>query len=591
MSEALHALHFQQPLWLALVLLPWLLHGWRRRRAASPRLTIFADAHLLPRLLVGRPGAAPSLVFALAFSLAALAAAGPYWSKAVTPAETRGVDLAVIVDISPSMAVADLAPTRLARVQRELRDFTRLLGGDRLALVVFSGNAYPALPLTGDRDAFLQFVDLLDPGLTTRPGSNLARAVEVAIRTLGASPRGSRAVLLISDGEFHDNELASAAAALRAEGLPLLALGAATAHGGPVPDAAGHFLRHDGEVVISRLDRTRLAEFAQTTGGAYTELAEDDGDWRALLAALRERTQAASRADTAVTADAVPLYAWPLAASLVLFLWAGAPRREALALVLLPLLIAPPPAAAAPWTESRAYEALQQGDFRAAQRLYGDATSYAGAMGAGAAAYRLEDYEAALAAFERAARRVPAGDARADALYNAGNALARLGRYADASARYQDALRLVPNFNKAALNLSLVNEFLDARRGRRPADDNNERAAGTGATRRDARDSASTGRGDDVRLPSSAAPAAAANPQQQTRAGAGAATPAQTPSATPPRDAELRRTLAQWRDARTPGGDAAEIEALRDNNAAFLRWRFQKDDFGPHVKMMEGKPW
>src|SRR3569833_1846775 len=104
------------------------------------------------------------------------------------------------------MRVAGLAQRWFERVKHELREFLALLGGDRLGLVVFSGNAYPVMQLTEDRDAILQFVDLLDPGLTEIPGSHLARAVEVAARMLEDSPRGSRAVLLVSDGEFHDME-------------------------------------------------------------------------------------------------------------------------------------------------------------------------------------------------------------------------------------------------------------------------------------------------------------------------------------------------------------------------------------------------
>src|SRR3569832_2368262 len=145
-----------------LALMPWLLRAWQRRHARSPRLTAFADAHLLPRLLVGRPAAAQGAVLATAGSLAARAAAGPYWAEHATPAEVAGADITVVVDISQSMAVTDLAPDRHTRVKHELHDFVRLLGGDRLALVVFSGNAYTVLPLTSDRDAFLQFVGCFD---------------------------------------------------------------------------------------------------------------------------------------------------------------------------------------------------------------------------------------------------------------------------------------------------------------------------------------------------------------------------------------------------------------------------------------------
>lgn len=593
MTNLLNTLHWQQPLWLALALLPLLLRAWRRRQARDPRLARFADAHLLPYLLIGRPAAAHGIVFAIACILATVAAAGPYWSKVTKPAETRGADIAVIVDISPSMNVADLAPTRLERVKRELRDFVALLHGDRLGLVAFSGNAYPVLPLTTDRDAFLQFVDLLDPGLTEKPGSNLARAVEVASRMLDDSPRGSRAVLLVSDGEFHDAEAASVAARLRAQDIPLYTVGAATESGGPVPDARGHFMQDNGEVVISRLDRARLTQLARDSGGRYVDLRKDGGEWREIITALRARTHEVTHVSAANNAQAVPLYPWLLAISLALFIWAGARRPEALALLLLPMLIAPPPADAAPWTERDAYQALQAHDYREAERLYAQVHTYSGAVGAGTAAYHLQQWDTALAHFERALRNAENDKEKAQTLYNAGNALARLERFADASARYQAALRLVPNFSKAALNLNLVNEFLDARRGLRQREDNESLPAGS-KTRSDARDSAAIGRGNDATLPSSAPPDAQRNTQQQVQSAHAAErsdrVTGQTKTAARA-TAELQQTLSLWRNANARGGGSMELEALRDNSAQFLRWRFREDDFGPHVRMVEDKPW
>ncbi len=612
MMDWLNGLHWREPAWLALALLPWLLQSpavslllerWRRRARPPARLAAYADAHLLRGLLVGPAGpAASNKVFLAAWMLAAVAVAGPYWSRAAAPAETRGIDLAVIIDISPSMAVADLTPNRLARVKHELRDLIAQLGGDRLGLVVFSANAYPALPLTADRDAFLQFVDLLDPGLTAKPGSNLARATEVAGQLLAASPRDSRAALLISDGEFHDAEAASAAAALRGQGIPLFTVGVGTPSGGPVPDLAGHFMRYDDQVVMSRLDHTRLQQLARDGGGHYVQLREDDDEWRELITALRAATHAGRLASPAAAVDAIPLYIAPLAASLVLFLWAGARRREALAMLVLPLLIiVPPPGEAAPssksdiaglWTEREAYEALQKQDYAQARKLYDQVKNYRGWLGAGTAAYRLQDWNTALAAFEKAARQTDNDDEKAHALYNVGNALARLERFQQASERYQAALHLKPNLSQAALNLSLVNQFLDVRRGQRERKDAEHAAANLGGQGSERAESTSSGRGDAPDSVSAAASAAKGNPQQQ-RERTGAAQARREPQLTQQTDAaRLEKTLALWREAGAGlGGRPPELETLRDNNAEFLRWRFREDDLGSHVKMMGGKPW
>ncbi len=610
MSAWLSALHWREPLWLLLIVLPWLTLAWRRQNGRRSKLQGFADPPLLQRLLIGvaqRPVQSVSLV--LAWTLAALAAAGPYWQPRNTaPGEQRGADIAVVVDISPSMSAADISPTRLERTKRELHDFTAVLGGDRLALVAFSANAYTLLPLTTDHDAFLHFVDLLDPTLTELPGSNLARALEVAQRLLGVSVDHSRAIVLLSDGEYHDPDTVAAARRLGADHIPLFVIGVGTAGGAPVPDADGHFMRYRGQVVISHLDRRELQTLAQTAHGAYFDLGDDGRDWRAVLAQLRSRTRAASHAASQPRPGGIALYPWLLAMSLILFLWNGSRHREhsipswghkgpaflILPLLLPSLLLWPPPGEAAPWTEQRAYEALQQGDYSRAQKLYSDVDSYSGRLGLGAAAYHRQDWQTALDAFKRAS--VFAGDdaQKARAYYNTGNALAQLHRFEGASNAYRAALRLQPNLAQAALNLSLVNQFLDAHRGEwQRTDAKHTPPPDVNDARADAEQTDRQGRGDDRN-----AQTATANPSSDH-----VSNPAQTGSAArqhpggdapPPHDnpeQRLQQTLALWRTSAAHGSGSPQLEALRDNSAEFLRRRFRQDDYGPKVMIIEGKPW
>lgn len=586
-------LHWREPLWLLLMAAPWLMPPLRRPPAPADRLRRFADPPLLQWLLIGaaqRPLRAYAL--AAAWMLAALAAAGPYWlPENAAQGEQHGADVVVMIDISPSMAAADVAPTRLERVKRELRDLSALLGSDRLGLVAFSANAYPVLPLTTDHEAFLRFVDLLDPSLTERPGSNLARALEVAAGLLRNSAKGSRALVLLSDGEFHDRDGLETARRLVADELPLFVVGVGTAGGAPVPAGDGHFLRYRDQAVVSRLDRAALASIAAAAHGDYFDLRDDDGEWRALLAALRSRTRAAAHASVQPP-SAIALYPWLLAASLTLFLWSGLRRREGLALWLLPLLMmAPPsPAEAAPWSEQRAYDALQRGDYEQAQRLYGRLDDYDGQLGLGVAAYRRGDWQAALSAFEHAAARAADDGQRARALYNTGNALAQLHRFEAASRHYREALRLQPDLAKAALNLSLVNQFLDDRNGERPNEDKPRppaAVAGAGRAAAGEADRRHTGsdrsEGDKHRRSQAASPASQGGTQGTARHGGD-----EPPQ--PDRDVRLQQALALWQD-RIGHGAAAELDALKDDSAELLRYRFMIDDRGPKAIVIEEKPW
>ena len=599
MSAWLSHLHWREPLWLLLVVVPRLVMAWRKRHPPHDKLTDFADPPLLQRLLsdaTQRP--LRSITLIVAWTLAALAAAGPYWQpQQPKQAQQRGADIAVIVDISPSMATTDITPNRLARVKRELHDFTTLLGNDRVGLVAFSANAYRLVPLTTDYDAFLRFTDLLDPGLTALPGSNLARALEVAGQLLSSSAEHSRAVVLLSDGEFHDPDTLAAARQLGKRHIPLFVIGVGTDAGGPVPDSDGHFIRYQGQAVISRLDRSGLQTLAKTSQGAYFDLQDDDGEWRALLAQLRKHTRAATHAASQPLLQGIALYPWLLGASLLLFLWIGARRREAVAVLFLPLLLPllliwPTPGDAASWSEQRAYEALQHGYYGRAQTLYRKVETYSGRMGAGAAAYRLQDWQTALAAFQDAVQHADGDGQKARALYNTGNALAQLHRFKAASDTYQAALRLQPALGKAALNLSLVNQFLDAARGEQARKDARQSLLpAPGPSTTDAEQLDRRRRGDDS---SARGDSPDTRPDKSPRQRAGLQSGLGANDTTPPRDnhdERLQQTLALWRSATDHGSGSPELESLQDNSAEFLRRRFRQNDYGPQVMIIKGKPW
>jgi Ca-activated chloride channel family protein len=598
-SAWLTQLHWHEPLWLLLALLPWFAWILRRKQRHDDNLRGFADPALLQRLVIGdaqRP--LRSIALAIAWCLAALAAAGPFWQpKDAALSNQRGADIAVIVDISPSMSAADIAPTRLGRIKRELRDFTALLGGDRVALVAFSANAYAMLPLTTDHDAFLRFVDLLDPSLTERPGSNLARALEVAGRLLRNSAEGSRAMVLLSDGEYHDPDTVAGARRLAADHIPLFAIGVGTASGAPVPDFSGHFIQYQGQTVISHLDRGELQALAQAAHGAYFDLRDDDSEWRDVIAALRARTRAAAHIAAQPLLQGIALYPWPLAASLLLFLWNGARRRESLAMLALPLLLPPlllwpEPGEAAPWSAQRAYEALQQGDYARAQKLYGDMDDYSGRMGLGAAAYRQRDWQAALTAFQLAVERATDDNDKARALYNSGNALAQLHRFEAASNAYRAALRLKPGFAKAGLNLSLVNQFLDARRGEQQRKDAQQPPLpNSGAARSDTEQLDRQRRGDERNAQSEVKGESHAGSTTQAGQQAGQQAGGSEPPPRESRDPRVQQTLALWRANAAHGSGSPQLEALKDNSEEFLRLQFRREDYGPQVMIIEGKPW
>lgn len=468
--NALTPLAFERPLWL--LLLPVCIAAFLLlRRARRGRLAAYAEPRLLSWLL-----AAPTsrrrmnLAFAAA-PLLIFAASGPYLADGHAEQQRPALDLALVLDLSPSMLAGDVTPDRLQRARMELHDLLARRAGDRAALIAFSAHAYRVLPLTHDLTLLHSYVDALDGTLTRHLGSNLVQALELAAQTLESSPEGGRAIVLVSDGETGDRvAVAAAAGRLAQRGMPVFALGVGGDAGAPVPTANGLARGPGGELHLSRRDRALLAELAARSGGRYADARADDADREYLqdgLASLQAGMQ------TPPDRTGYPLYPWLLAAALALLLWQGRRYHHALpALALLPMAVLPGMLAPANVTaasgveaERHAHRALQDGRYAEAARVYESIGGYRGSMGAGAAAFRQSDWRQALTAFRQAARTAGADEERALAWYNEATTLARMGRLAEAVERLDQTLAIHPNHARAALNRELLQRALEQRRG------------------------------------------------------------------------------------------------------------------------------
>lgn len=327
---------FARPLVLAaLLLVPlfWALFA-RHDRARVRRLT----ALLGPRAATLAAESDPRLrrrrrllgLAALGLGLAALA--GPRFGRGPGAGDLGALDLVICLDVSRSMLARDIAPSRLERARLELEDLAARARGERLALVLFAGEAELAVPLTRDLDSLLALARQADPEILLRGGSAPGAALHLAGEVLAArpaSPNGSgpppAAVLLLADGEDETGGAAARAAELAAAGIPVHCLGLGTAGGGKIPvreDGRERFLRDPlGAEVVTRLAGADLARVAAAGGGRYldartsarplVELYEDEA-----LPAARRALQAAERARRPSR------HRWPLSAAVVLWMLA-----------------------------------------------------------------------------------------------------------------------------------------------------------------------------------------------------------------------------------------------------------------------------
>jgi Ca-activated chloride channel family protein len=458
MIAVLQSLHWREPLWLGLALMPLLLGWWRRRRQA--RLLAYADADLLPwaasQNATRRPTAVRTFGHELAWLLLALAAAGPRLPLDRHDAQTTPrhlMTVMAVLDVSASMRATDIAPDRLTRARLELLDSVSRLHGERVGLIVYAGQAGVLLPSTDDPALLQRAIDQADSRLIDVPGSNLAAALDMARDQLAAAPGTAKAVLLVTDAEAGSADAAAQAAVdrLANKGWPLFVLAVGSEAGAPVPLPEGGFAEQDGVQVQSRMQPAPYRQWAQTTGGRFVEVSDGDGDW----AALYDRGIAALPGDPVAPGVSTAwreLYAGCLVPALILFMMVSLPRRVVVlvALVVMGAATAPPAA----WAdEAAAWQAWQHKQYAQAQTLYAQVGGYSGQMGAGAAAWRLADYKAAAQCFGAALLLAATDRQRADALYNLGNAQYGQGHYPIAIEAYEAVLRMRPTDANARTNL------------------------------------------------------------------------------------------------------------------------------------------
>lgn len=262
--------------WIAAgaVLLAAGIWSLRRRRRERERLVAVRHAQrFLPRfsptLAVARVVLAVVAVFFLAVALT-----GPVRGYTEKKVARRGLDLVVCIDTSRSMLVRDLRPDRLTRAKREVAGLIDTMGGDRIALVAFAGEARDVAPLTHDRTTLKALLERINTDENTKGGTDLGAALTHALEMFDGQTAAHEAVVVLTDGEDLEGQGLEVARTAAERGIRIYIVGMATEGGGKIPqvgsDGRETFVTdEEGREVISVLDDASLAEIARTTDGEY----------------------------------------------------------------------------------------------------------------------------------------------------------------------------------------------------------------------------------------------------------------------------------------------------------------------------------
>ncbi|MGR6086679.1 MAG: VWA domain-containing protein [Arcticibacter sp.] len=215
------------------------------------------------------------------FALACLitAAIRPQLGSGLEEVKRKGVDVIVALDVSNSMNAKDISPTRLERSTQAIYRLIDKLQGDRIGIVVFAGQAFIQLPITTDYGAAKLFLSNISTGMVPVQGTAIGAAIEKCMDAVGDSSTKSAAVVVITDGENHEDDAVQAAKEAVSRGMVVHTIGMGSPQGAPVPDGKGNFISDgSGATVISKLDDITLQQIADAGKGKYIRATSgDDG--------------------------------------------------------------------------------------------------------------------------------------------------------------------------------------------------------------------------------------------------------------------------------------------------------------------------
>jgi Ca-activated chloride channel family protein len=273
-------LRFAHPgyLW-ALAAVPLLVVGFFLLHLRKKQLLHGFVAESLVSQLAPEVSAAKRIVkqtlLLLALACLVIAAANPQVGTRLEEIKREGIDLFIALDVSLSMKAEDIRPSRLEKAKRDVSDLLRKLQGDRVGLVVFAGEAFVQFPLTADYSAADLFINAVDVEAVPVPGTMIGSAIEVALQSFRKDIPTQKAIVVVSDGENTEGDVASAVEKARKEGVRVYTIGMGTPEGSPIPlyGSSGERTdyKHDrgGNIVLTKLDESALEQIALATGGSY----------------------------------------------------------------------------------------------------------------------------------------------------------------------------------------------------------------------------------------------------------------------------------------------------------------------------------
>lgn len=238
------------------------------------------DVQLVKALSENHSSAKSFLKFfliAIAFACGCVALANPRIPDKNSSEVRKGIDVVIALDVSNSMKATDIAPDRLSRAKQFIFHLIENLQDDRIGLVVFAGYGYAQMPLTFDYAAAKLYVAAADPSNIAAQGTSIGDAFDKANILFGEESERFKSIVLITDGETHDENALDKLKELTSKGVMVNTIGIGSPEGSTIKDSSGNIKTDaSGQPVVSKLNEQILQQIAQATNGVYVHLQSAD---------------------------------------------------------------------------------------------------------------------------------------------------------------------------------------------------------------------------------------------------------------------------------------------------------------------------
>ena len=472
---------------LLILLIPLIFIAyWLMRRLRRKRIARFGDPELVARLtpeVPRRKGWAKLTLLSIALLFFCIGMSRPQIGATLKERQIKGAEIMVVLDVSNSMLAEDYSPNRLERAKLAISKLVDELQGDRIGLIIFAGESFVQLPITSDYVSAKIFLNSITTESVPVQGTALGEAIRTAIRGFTSESEHSRAIILITDGENHEDDPVAAARDAVDMGARVFCIGVGSPEGKPIPMDGGLLKDKDGNIVVTRLDEQTLRDIASAGQGLYVRAGNTEFGLNPVIDEIRTLQDKEFQSVVFEEFDEQYMYFFAIALVFLLleFFMSDTRNRKSLfgrggkVLTVLAALLVLSPAILSAQSDRSEVRAgnrdFKKGQYREAEidykrALIADSASVTAKYNLGNALYKAESYNEAELYFKDLGDTLKnlSKSKASDYFHNSGNLALKQKKYQEAVEAFKESLRLEPdNFetkSNLAYNLAYAQKML-----------------------------------------------------------------------------------------------------------------------------------